>query len=425
MTLTAFAAVLACSEANASGFFLKEQSASAQGNAFAGATAGAEDISYSFYNPAVLARHPGTHVYAGGTWISPRSTAKNAFNEYGDESGYVDNIVHAAMSPHFYLSRQINDKVTAGISLNVPYGMITKYDNKWAGRFHGTVSKVTTATITPMVAYKANDKLSFGAGMQIQYIKAILRNGVRQATPLGAIEDNASLKGDTLDIGYQLGALYEFTPETRVGLGYRSQIRHKLKGDVSFDGAMGPGGLLSQLGALGPNGLNQDISARLTTPASFTAGVFHQVNDRWAVMAEYSRVFWSKFKNLNIVGEQVPNLSFTEENWKDTDFYAVGANYQLDDQWKLRLGLALDKSAVGDEYRTPRIPDTDRVWYSAGLEYQYNEKMTFNIAYTYIHADKSKVRLRGDHAGDASRGALSADYSNRINIFAFSLNYNF
>lgn len=425
MTLTAFAAVLACSEADASGFFLKEQSASAQGNAFAGATAGAEDISYSFYNPAVLARHPGTHVYAGGTWISPRSTAKNAFNEYGDESGYVDNIVHAAMSPHFYLSRQISDKVTAGISLNVPYGMITKYDSRWAGRFHGTVSKVTTATVTPMVAYKASDKLALGAGMQIQYIKAIFRNGVRQATPLGTVEDNASLKGDTLDVGYQLGALYEFTPETRVGLGYRSQIRHKLQGDVSFDGAMGPGGLLSQLGALGPNGLNQDISARLTTPASFTAGVYHQLNDRWAVMAEYSRVFWSKFKNLNIVGENTPNLSFTEENWKDTDFYAVGASYQLDDQWKLRLGLALDKSAVGDEYRTPRIPDADRIWYSAGLEYQYNEKLTFNLGYTYIHADKSKVSLRGDHIGDASRGALNVDYSNRINIFAFSLNYNF
>ena len=198
-----------------------------------------------------------------------------------------------------------------------------------------------------------------------------------------------------------------------------------MQGDVSFDGAMGPGGLLSQLGALGPNGLNQDISARLTTPASFTAGVYHQLNDRWAVMAEYSRVFWSKFKNLNIVGENTPNLSFTEENWKDTDFYAVGASYQLDDQWKLRLGLALDKSAVGDEYRTPRIPDADRIWYSAGLEYQYNEKLTFNLGYTYIHADKSKVSLRGDHIGDASRGALNVDYSNRINIFAFSLNYNF
>ncbi len=142
-------------------------------------------------------------------------------------------------------------------------------------------------------------------------------------------------------------------------------------------------------------------------------------------MAEYSRVFWSSFKNLNIVGANKPNLSFTEENWKDTDFYALGTSYKLDDQWKLRLGVALDKSAVGDEYRTPRIPDANRIWYSAGLQYQYNEQLTFNVGYTYIHADKSKVNLRGDHIGDASRGALKADYSNRVNIFAFSLNYSF
>jgi hypothetical protein len=43
--------------ANASGFALKEQSTSAQGNSFAGATAGAEDVTYMFFNPAGLTRH--------------------------------------------------------------------------------------------------------------------------------------------------------------------------------------------------------------------------------------------------------------------------------------------------------------------------------------------------------------------------------
>ena len=38
----------------AAGFALKEQSTTAQGNAFAGATAGADDVSYMFFNPAAL-----------------------------------------------------------------------------------------------------------------------------------------------------------------------------------------------------------------------------------------------------------------------------------------------------------------------------------------------------------------------------------
>ena len=78
LTLTAVGTVLVCSDALASGFNLKEQSAAAQGNAFAGATAGAEDISYSFFNPAGLTRHKGTKISVGGTWIAPRSRAKRA-----------------------------------------------------------------------------------------------------------------------------------------------------------------------------------------------------------------------------------------------------------------------------------------------------------------------------------------------------------
>lgn len=267
LTLTAVGTVLVCSDALASGFNLKEQSAAAQGNAFAGATAGAEDISYSFFNPAGLTRHKGTKISVGGTWIAPRSRAKRAHADTvipGDDfpgfqdSGYTGDIVHSAVAPAMYMSKQLDDRFTLGLSLNVPYGMITKYNDLWAGRFHGTLSKVTTVTLTPMIAYKATDELSLGAGFQMQYIKATLRNGVRVPNPytggvLPGVEDKARLEGDTFDIGYQLGALYELTPQTRFGIGYRSQIKHKLKGDIEFDG------LMRDLAS-------QDISARLTTP---------------------------------------------------------------------------------------------------------------------------------------------------------------
>ena len=412
ITMTALAVVLTCSEANASGFYLKEQSAAAQGNAYAGATAGAEDISYSYFNPAALAYHGGTNVELGGTWISPTSTAKNANNGFGDHNDYMGNIVHAAASPQAYFSHQINDQFTAGISLNTPFGMITKYADDWAGRNHGTLSKIISATFTPMLAYKYNDQLSFGAGIPVQYIKAQLRNSViaGQNPQTGAlIEDKSTVKGDTVDVGYQLGTIYEPIKGTRFGAGYRSKIKHKIKGDIEFDT------LLSQM--------NQDVSARLTTPATLNIGAYHQINADWAVMAEYSRVYWSSFDKLEIKGNTVDSV--TEEKWRDTDFYALGVSKQLDEQWKLRLGVAYEKSAVGDEYRTPRIPDSDRTWYSAGLEYKYNEHLTFNVGYTHISAESAKVNLRGDHAGDDRRGSLSADYSNKIHIVAGSLTYHF
>ncbi len=399
---------MACSDASASGFYLKEQSAAAQGNAYAGATAGAEDISYSYFNPATLAYHSGTKAEFGGTWISPKSVAKNANNTFGEHNDYIGDIIHPAASPQAYFSHQINNKITAGISLNTPFGMITKYADDWAGRNHGTLSKIISATFTPMVAYKFNDKLSFGAGLPIQYIRATLRNGVLAGTPM---EDKSTVHGDTIDVGYQLGAIYEPLNGTRLGASYRSQVRHKIKGKIEFDGPL--------------SFMNQDLSCRLTTPATLNLGVYHQINDDWAVMGEYSRVYWSSFNRLIMNGARDGQLSYTAEKWKDTDFYALGISKQLDPQWKLRLGIAYEKGAVGNEYRTPRIPDANRTWYSAGLEYKYNEKLTFNVGYTHIVADDSKVNLRGDHLGDRTRGGINAEYNNKIHIVAGSITYNF
>ncbi len=403
---TALTAVLLCGNAQAAGFHLREQSSAAQGNAYAGATAGAEENSYAYYNVAGLTRQKGTQFSAGASYIAPKATAKNVKDANGNRDADVQNVVHAAISPNFAISHQVNDKLFLGFSGNSPFGMITKYDRDWVGSDHGVTSDVKTALFTPMAAYKATDKLSVGAGLQIQYVWAHLTN----STMNGAVK-HVSANGNALDLGYQLGAMYEFTDSTRVGVGYRSEIKHKIKGDMD---ASYPHPLL-----------NQDISVRLTTPAMLSFGVYHDINTRWAVMAEYQRVFWSSLKNLTFVGDQLNNgqyITRVEEKWRDTNFYAIGTSYMLDEQWKLRLGLAYDQSAVSVKYRTPRIPDTDRVWYSAGLSYQYNEHLSFNAAYTYMYAHKS--HLDTALTGNAGRN-VTADYTNSIKVFAFGLNYAF
>lgn len=412
VTLTALGVVLAASSANAAGFHLREQSAAAQGNAFAGATAGAENNSYSYFNVAGLTRHKGTQVNFGGTYIAPEASAGNIQGTAG-ETGDVHNIVHAAIAPNATISHQLNDEVTLGLALNVPFGMITKYDSKWAGSDQGLTSKVTTVTTTPMVAWKATDKLSIGAGLPIQYVKARLTNTV--SVP-GLGRYNAEMEGDTVDVGYQLGAMYELSDATRFGVGYRSEVNHKLKGDLSSNAPT------AMLGFL-----NQDINARLDTPAMLSVGAYHDINDKWSVMAEYQRVFWSSFDSLDIYGDtkgKVPGsylVSSTRENWRDTNFYSLGASYQIDHQWKGRFGVAYDESAVKLADRTPRIPDSDRIWYSVGLSYQYNDNLSFDTAFTYIDAKKASVDIKDGAAGYG----VKADYKNSVKMWGLSLNYKF
>ena len=416
MTLTALGAIIAATNANAAGFHLREQSAAALGNAFAGATAGAENNSYAYFNVAGLTKQKGTQVNVGGTYIIPRAEAHDIYavdplGNKGERNQDVNNIVHAAIAPSATISHQLNDDVYLGLSMNVPFGMITKYDGAWVGSDHGVTSKVISVTTTPMVAYKATDKLSIGAGLPIQYIKARLSNTV------ATMDGSATMEGDTVDVGYQLGAIYEFNENTRIGVGYRSEINHKLKGDIS-----------SNLSGVAPF-LDQDISARLDTPAMLSVGAYHRLNDKWEVMAEYQRVYWNSFDSLDIYGKDMPGrggsylLSSTRENWRDTNFYAIGASYQMDNQWKLRLGFAYDESAVKAADRTPRIPDSDRYWYSIGLSYAYSEKLTFDAAFTYIKAKDAVVNIPTSLTNGA--GGVYAEYDNSVKLVGLSLNYKF
>ena len=412
LTLTALSTLLLSTSAMAAGFHLREQSAAAQGNAYAGATAGAENGSYAYYNVAGITRQKGMQVNMGGTYIAPRATAKNVRGQSGERGANVENVVHAAISPNGTVSYQLNDKAFAAIAANSQFGMITKYDPEWVGSDHGITSDLKSGTITPMFAYKATDKLSLGAGVQMQYVWAHLTSSNTLAP--GVRVNNITTNGNDFDMGYQLGALYEFTDSTRVGVGYRSEINHKLKGKMKSSGSPSP--LFNAL-------TNQKISAKLTTPAMLSMGVYHDVNEKWAVMAEYQRVFWSSFQNLTFKSQNGGyTISNVKENWRDTNFYSVGTSYMLDNQWKLRLGLAYDQSAVRYAHRTPRIPDSDRIWYSAGLGYQYNENLSFDMGYTYIQAHKAKMNTA---VTQNSGYNASADYSNSVKVFAFSLNYAF
>lgn len=416
VTFTALASILAIStNANAAGFQLREQSAAAQGNAFAGATAGAENPSYAFFNAAGLTRQKGLQVNLGGTYIAPEATAKNIRSATPGlgATGEQHNIVHSAIAPNGTISYQLDDKTVLGLSINSPFGMITKYNEDWAGSAHGVTSRVHTLTFTPMVAYKVTDKLSLGAGFVVEKIRARLTG---RSNPNAPATSNA-VHGETTDIGYSLGAMYEFNDDTRIGVGYRSEMKHKIQGRME--------------NANNLPAFNQAINCDLDLPATLSFGAYHKLNDKWEIMAEYQRTYWSSFDRLDFNGKEFNNplsgnrlLGRVYENWRDTNFYALGASYQIDNQWKARFGIALDQAAARRAERTPRIPDSDRIWYSFGLGYQYNENLSFDMAYTYIQA-KDAVVHTPETRNTGTYPDVYSEYNNSVKMWGLSLNYKF
>lgn len=389
----------------ASGFALIEESASGLGNAFAGGAASAEDASTLFFNPAGMTRLSGQQMSLVLHAIKPSvefsNTASTAapgrpLGNSGGDAGYW------AAVPNFYYVAELSPQLRAGMGISSPFGLKTDYDSNWMGRFQAIKSDLKTININPSLAYKINDQWSVGAGLDVQYIKAELTNAVN----LGVAEGLAQVKGDDWSVGYNLGVLYELDPATRFGLAYRSDVRHKLEGDVTFGG-----------GVPAPNG---PISAEITLPETVSLSGFRQINPQWAVMGDVTWTRWSRFKELRIVRDTGALVALTTENWDDTLRYALGANYQATDKLKLRGGIAYDQAPVSDPYRTARIPDANRTWLSFGASYKLSGAASVDAGYTHIFVDSSSINM-----GSASTGQLVGTYDNSIDILSVQYNYRF
>ena len=402
---TALAAVagalcaLPADDAGAAGFALKEQSATALGNAFAGATAGAEDVTYMFFNPAGLTRHEGHQAAVVLSYIIPQGETNNA-NGGALGNPASGDAAEDALVPAVYGMWSVSPDLKLAIGVNVPFGLTTKYDLGWAGRYYAIESSVESININPAIAYRINENISVGFGLQAQRTEATLSQQVPfPGDPLFEV------KGDDWGYGFNVGVLFELSPQTRFGIGYRGRIKQELSGTAT----------------LGPGATGADVD--LTTPDSATLGFYHDINEQWAVMGEVAWTGWSVFDQIviNMDSDIGPGTSVAiPEEWDDSWFGALGVTWRANDQWTLRGGIAYDQTPLSDQYRSPRLTDEDRTWVALGARYDVSPNFTIEAGYTHIFIKDAHLNI--------TLGALptlTADYENSVDIVTAQLTWRF
>lgn len=354
----------------AAGFQLSEQSAIQMGRAMAGAGIVGDDLSAVHYNPAGMTLLSGTRMQATGTWVAVNL-------DYEGDSGQSENgRLKGQIIPAGFITHQINDSLWAGLGLTVPYGMGTEYGEGWKGKSRGTESMILTFDINPNLAWKVNEKLSVGGGISLQYAKAELGMG------MGPMQ--ANVKGDSWAWGWNVGLMFQPVETVRLGLAYRSHIAHNADGHTTLSNV--PNALLPY--APGVSNLRSDMEVRIKTPDTVTLSATWEATDalRLSGTARWSK--WSNFRSLNVQNLDLAGTKLgttvVENNWDDTWFFSVGADYKLNGQWTVRGGVAYDQGPVENQYRMAVIPDTDRVWFSGGASYKYTDNLTFDFGATYI-----------------------------------------
>ncbi len=448
------ASLLAGSAFNAqsAGFAIIEQSASGMGNAFAGAAAVAEDASTIYFNPAGMTNLEGTQMVMAGHVIVPSADFNNRGSYVnplltggtpvaGSLGGSNDNGGVTALVPNLYFSSQINDKLFAGVGINAPFGLSTEYDKDWVGRYHAVSSEIQTININPSIAYKVNDKLSLGAGISAQYIRATLSNKVDFGSVCFGLEGKgflppgtcsganvlplqsdgyAKIKGSDWSFGFNLGAMIHITDHTRIGLAYRSNISQNLEGDATF---RVPSNFQAILNMGLPVFSDTGAAADVDLPETASISLYHAFSEQWAILADASWTKWSRFDELRIQYDNPSQPDTVQpENWDNNMRYSLGAIYSPNNTWTFRIGAAYDETPISSTAdRTPRIPGNDRKWIAVGVGYRISDSLSMDAGYSHLFVEDTDLDALDHSTGHQLIGTYEAD----VNIFSAQLNYKF
>jgi long-chain fatty acid transport protein len=396
------ALVAAQGGAQAGGFAVREQSATAQGLSFAGAASGSGYLSSMFWNPAVITMMPGWQTDASLSLIVPRVDINPLPSVPTFALGGSGDIGQDALVAASYNSYQINDMLWVGLSATSPYGLVTDPRENWSGQVYSRSSRVFSVNVNPVLGVKLNDWFSVAVGPSLQYFDIKLKRaaGVAPGAP------SVILDGDDIGFGFTAGVTITPFAGTTIGLGYRSRIEHGLEGTVSIPG---PTGIIP-------------ISADLSTPDQLTIGISHAFTPALTVHAGFEWTNWSILETPLVTGPGGVVVTDLPLNYDDGYFYSLGFDYKLNDQLTLRAGLAYEESPIDTEIRSTRLPDNDRIWASVGASYQWNNKLSFDLAYTHIFAKETDIRIVPGHQ-DFEGLPFLADVDSNVDIVSVGLRY--
>jgi len=373
--------------ASAAGFAVQNQTGSGTGNAFAGAAAAAEDAGTIYFNPAGMTNLPqGHNIALSGTLLNRTIDFKNkgstidsapaAFfplptGDGGDAGGL-------ALIPAGYWAYRISPNLSVGVGVGPTFGNKTEYGFNFIGRNAGFFFEMEQININPSIAYKVNDMVSLGAGVSFAHNDSTFKQGVALVRPAVGFAANNFLKVEVDDwaVGYNLGATFQLSPATRIGLAYRSELEFDLEGKQKYKF---PSTAL----------VDQDVKAKLKTPANFSLAGSHKLNDKLELLADVTWTEWSVVKVINLKNQNSGTLlNVLPYNFDDTYRVGLGASYQYNEQVKTRFGVAYDKTPVQHkEDRTMTLPDSDRIWLSFGVKYSLSKISSLDVGYTHIFFD--------------------------------------
>ena len=433
---------LVAGQASASGFQLREQSVKNLGKSNAGSIVG-KDASNVSLNPAAMTNLDKNTFQSDITVIdltadftgSGRVLGSPALPLSGANGGDPgDPTVVPNMAAVFPLHGAL-EGMTIGASVGAPFGLKTEYEPGWVGRYRALTSDVKVVDLTLSVAFKATDGVSIGAGLIYERADVTLSKAIDFGTAICAsgnpancftpsypfkpqqLDGTFEVSGDSTSVGYVVGAQIAPNDKLAIGISHRSEIKHDLEGTLDFAN-------VPALLANDPRFQDGDGGARLVTPSVTTLSISYGFTDDFRLMADYQSTGWSSLHDVTIKRASGTVVGSEPFHWDDTDFFSIGAEFDISDAFTIRGGVAQDESPTNDTHRTPRLPDADRMLYSIGATWNMSESLSIDAAFQRITIENPTINLAVEAAA-GNTSTLVGEFDGHANLFGVSMQYRF
>jgi len=365
------------------------------------------DASSMFYNPGGLSFMKPSYSFALG--VSPiRSFTVFRKNAPSDYTASTDNPLGTPF--YFYGAAKINDRLSAGVAVNTPYGNSLSWGKDWDGRYLIQDLSLKAIFFQPTLSYKINDYIGIGAG----FVFATGTFELSKALPVtGANGDGSvSLNGSTSAMGFNAGVLLHPSDKLDIGIDYRSKITMDVTGaDAKFT-------VPATLGGNFP--ADNKVSVALPLPSNLDFGASYKATDKLLLAISLNYVFWSVYDSLIFDFEtNTPALpdSKNPRLYKNKMIFRIGGEYTVNDKLALRAGGYYDPSPVNDMYFSPETPSLNNIGLTAGLSFKPVEKLSIDLSFLYLMGMEADKNYTPDNFGGT--------YKSRIYIPGFGLTYNF
>ncbi|MGF1756566.1 outer membrane protein transport protein [Photobacterium sagamiensis] len=384
-------AILVTSNTWAGGLFFSEYATTASvGTAGVGGITNTTTAEAGVTNPAGLVGLKTNQLQLGLQIVDLTAEFKSTSPTVGKKDGGSTELVPAV----FYAYR-LNDNIVLGTSFHAAGALSFDYGSDWAGKNFLNDVEFAFLNLTGSIGYRVNDQFAIGGALVIQQFSLDLSTTVPPLRPSGT-ERKQSSDGDDVTPGFNLGLMYDLSDDTRIGFHYTSKIEHEL--DMDWDSARFP--LLDKF-------LSGNFDLKITTPASYTLGGSHQLDQQWRLMARLAYEQWSDFGELTAKTD----IGTIDGNMNLEDIYDIGiaAEYRTP-AWTVYTGISYQEAIVSEEDRLISLP-ADKSWkLGVGGEWALGNDSYFGLAYELVLIDEAKLSQSNIRGTRTLEGKMSDYY---------------